>query len=149
MTTDTEALDTKPQMRSARPSVPEKASDEAHLFVASQWLLMWWKFRRHRLALVATGVTLFLYLVAAFAGFVAPFDPTLHNAQRTNAPPQALHLIDRTDRGLELQLYVYDYEVTVDPAALRRVFAINKEVKIPIAVHISQCHTKSIISGKS
>ena len=46
---------------------------EAKILVASQWTLMWRKFRKHRLAMVGGTVTLLVYLVVVFAEFLAPF----------------------------------------------------------------------------
>lgn len=136
MSTEADPLAMGPLTQTARQRMPDKGGDKGQLFVASQWLLMWWKFRRHRLALVATGIVVFLYLLAGLAGFAAPFDPTLHNAKRTNAPPQALHLLDRTADGLQIGLYVHDYDVSVDPIALRRVFTVNEQAKIPIGFFV-------------
>jgi peptide/nickel transport system permease protein len=48
---------------------------EAKIYVASQWRLMWRKFRKHKLAVWAGVVTIAIYLVALFAEFLAPFDP--------------------------------------------------------------------------
>ena len=58
----------------ARPvDAPVEERDDA-VYVASQWQLMWWKFRRHNMALAGAGVVLFLYLVAIF---VEPLLPPL------------------------------------------------------------------------
>ena len=54
------------------PAVAEK-----QIFVAGQWRLFWWKFRRHKLALASLVIVVLLYLVAAFAEFLAPFPPDL------------------------------------------------------------------------
>lgn len=66
-------------------------SDE-RLYVASQWRLMWWKFRDHKLALYSSFALFGLYLVAAFCEFVAPSDPARRAAERSYAPPQRIHV---------------------------------------------------------
>ncbi len=38
---------------------------------AGAWRLMWWKFRKHKLALGSGFVVIFIYLIAAFAEFIA------------------------------------------------------------------------------
>ena len=48
---------------------------EERYYLASQWQLMWRKFRRHRLAMASVSVLALLYLVAIFAEFFAPYDP--------------------------------------------------------------------------
>jgi len=40
---------------------------EQRIAVATQWQLMWWRFRKHRLALGGTFVLLLFYLVSLFA----------------------------------------------------------------------------------
>jgi peptide/nickel transport system permease protein len=100
---------------------------------ASQWRLMWWQFRRHRLAMASAVVLLLIGLVAIFCEFIAPFSPIAFTPRYTYAPPQRLHLFDRdADGGLVLRPYVNGYKVTIDKAALRRVFVIDETVKIPV-----------------
>ena len=55
---------------SALPPVetPE-AREDMRLLVAGQWQLMWWRFRKHKVAMVATAISLLIYLVAVFASF--------------------------------------------------------------------------------
>jgi len=55
--------------------VPSIETDETQAVVASQWRLIWWKFRKHRLVMLGGIVTLFIYFVALFADFFAPFPP--------------------------------------------------------------------------
>jgi peptide/nickel transport system permease protein len=102
------------------------------LVVASQWRLMWWKFRKHRLALVGGVVIFALYFVAAFAEVLSPFDPEATSVRYMFAPPQALHLFDRTNQGISVGLYVYGYTSQLDTQALRRTFVIDESTKIPL-----------------
>lgn len=106
--------------------------NENKIFVASQWRLMWWKFRQHRLAMVGGIVVLLIYLVALFAEFLAPYGADTYAAKYTYAPPQQLHLIEQTEQGLRIRPYVYGYKVEIEPTALRRVFTIDESVKIPV-----------------
>jgi len=45
------------------------------IYVAPPWKLMWWRFRKHRMAMLCAGILLVLYFVAIFCEFVAPYDP--------------------------------------------------------------------------
>lgn len=103
--------------------------DNREVIVASQWRLIWWKFRKHRLAMLGGIVTIMIYLVAIFAEFLAPFAPDEYASNYTYAPPQTLHLIDRTDDGLRLLPYVNGYQVEIDYNAGRRNFVVDPEVK--------------------
>ena len=73
---------------------------------ASRGRLIWWRFRKHRLAMVGGVVLIMLYLAAAFAEFVAPFKPTTRNADFIYAPPQRIHFFDR-DGNFSLRPFTY------------------------------------------
>jgi peptide/nickel transport system permease protein len=59
------------------PALPAKAPPpEGNMAaVASQWQLMWWKFRKNRLAVLGLIVGILFYLLPIFAEFVAPRGP--------------------------------------------------------------------------
>ena len=88
----TEENNTQP---SFSPDVVEEQESQA--FVASQWKLVWWRFRKHKLAVVGGIVTLLIYLLAGFAEFVAPYAPDRYDGSRTYAPPQPIHLFDTSE----------------------------------------------------
>ena len=67
-------------------------SHRKDIAVAGQWYLFWLKFKKHRVALVSLIVITLLYLVAAFADFLAPSDPNQTNSSFTYGPPQAVSL---------------------------------------------------------
>lgn len=100
---------------------------------ASQWRLMWWQFRRHKMAMVSLVILLLIILVGVFCEFIAPFAPDAFSPRYTYAPPQRLHFFDRDESGsLVWRPYVNGYKVTIDPAALRRTFVVDESVKYPI-----------------
>ena len=45
-------------------------------YSASQWTLIWWRFRRHRAAMVASAILGLMILLGLFAEFFAPYGPT-------------------------------------------------------------------------
>jgi peptide/nickel transport system permease protein len=110
----------------ARPGI-EPAEIESSVSVASQWQLMWWKFRKHKLALVGGIITIIIYLIAIFVEFLAPFPTTMTVADYTYAPPQPLHLFQQTPDGLKFNPYVNGYKVEIDQEALRRTFVVDEE----------------------
>jgi peptide/nickel transport system permease protein len=100
--------------------------------LASQWQLMWWRFRKHKLALVSSIVIILVYLVAAFVEFLAPFPPDRMISQLAYAPPQRLRLWEKTDEGLKFGMYVYGYASKIDVLSLQRTFTVDKEQKIAV-----------------
>jgi peptide/nickel transport system permease protein len=77
----------------------------------------------------AVIATLTLILLALFADFLAPFDPSQINSRSVYAPPQTLHLIDEQGNW---GLYVNGYTSKVDSATLRREFVVDPTTKIPV-----------------
>ena len=121
-----------------QPNIPDATVNEAppeadiSLQLASQWQLMWWRFRKHKLALVSGIVIILVYLVAAFVEFLAPFPPDRMISQLAYAPPQRLHLWEKTDAGLKFGLHVYGYAFKIDALSLERTFTADKAQKIAV-----------------
>jgi peptide/nickel transport system permease protein len=107
---------------------PAAAAAEERISVATQWQLMWWRFRRHRLALAGTAVVALFYLVVLFADFLAYASPTASEAQRSLLPPQRVHLFDHG----AFAPHVYGLSGKRDPVTLKRVYTPDPERKIPV-----------------
>lgn len=106
------------------------------LVAASQWALIWHKFSRHRLAMVALVVVVLIYLVAAFAEFLAPYDPGKFDPRYTFAPPQQIHLFLTDEDGTRFAPHVLGYKSQVDPKSFRRLFQPDPEKVIPIGLFV-------------
>lgn len=92
------------------------------IYGASQWRLMWRKFIRNRVAVAGGVVILLFYLVAALAGFFAPYTTTTRFTKNIYMRPQAIHLFNEG----KLQPYVYVYEARFDER-LRRTYELTGE----------------------
>jgi peptide/nickel transport system permease protein len=77
-----------------RRRATDGADREERLAVASQGRLIWWRFRRHKLAMASAVIVALFYLIAAFADFLAVNDPQDTDSRRSYAPPQELRLFD-------------------------------------------------------
>ena len=104
------------------------AADSQRIFVASQWQLMWWRFRKHRVAVASGVVVVGFYLVVLGADFLAYADPNASEAQRSLMPPQAIHCFD----GWRFRPHVYGVKGVRDPQAYRRVYRADPSRKIPL-----------------
>jgi peptide/nickel transport system permease protein len=111
------------------PAVPTESEQEARVFVAPQWKLVWWKFRKHKVAMVCAIIVILLYLVVIFADFLALFDPDKTNSVMLYAPPQTLAV---DSQGF----YVYGYTSKIDPVALRRTFEVDSNKRVPLALFV-------------
>ncbi|MER6007853.1 ABC transporter permease [Nonomuraea angiospora] len=104
-------------------------TDEA---VLSQSKLVWRAFRRHRLATAGLVVTALTYLVVVFAGFIAPYDTEHFVADRTYAPPQALHLFGDDGFGL----HTYGQRARQDPETLDITWTTDTSQRIDIGFFV-------------
>lgn len=84
---------------------------------ASQWQLMWERFKKHKVAYWSMMFVAFLYFVAVFAEFLAPFDPEDPSSRTVYQPPQALHFDFET-----FQPYVNKFKLTRDPETLAATY---------------------------
>jgi peptide/nickel transport system permease protein len=108
-------------------------ADPTRLAVASQWQLMWWAFRRHRLAMLGLAITVMLYIIAAVPGFFAINDPAQQNARTAFHPPQSLRFIDTAaDGSWSLRLYVHPMALKRDPQTLAAVYQEDVSRKISV-----------------
>lgn len=112
-------------------TIPGRAGDlEERISVASQRQLVWWRFRRHKLALVATIVVAAFYTVVVFADFLATSDPSDSEAFRGLMPIQPIRVLD----GWKPRLHVCGIEGERDPITLKRVYTRDCEDKISIGL---------------
>jgi peptide/nickel transport system permease protein len=110
----------------------KKSTDSPKQLVASQWQLMWWKFRKHRLAVASLIIIITLYIVAIFAGFFAPKAKDTYHRTYTSAPPQKIYWIDEG----RFAPYVYAYDQETDPLTFRRTYTANLEEKIRLGFFV-------------
>ncbi|HET8627007.1 MAG TPA: ABC transporter permease [Thermomicrobiales bacterium] len=94
------------------------AAAETRVAVASQWQLMRWRFRKHKLAVVSLWVIALLYIVALFAEFLAPVDPNRTSEAYKYVSPQRISFVDSTGR-VRWWPGVYGLKSTRDPVTLR------------------------------
>jgi peptide/nickel transport system permease protein len=109
--------------------VTDKVNTESFL-VASQWRLMWWKFRKHKVAVFCTGVLLFFYVVAVFCEFVSPSDPRERDSAFIYAPPHKIRFVGQ--EGFSLRPFVYRMEGGVLDENWIRVYKEDRSSALPI-----------------
>lgn len=113
-----------------------KKAHDAHLaeeryYVASQWRMMWLKFRKHRLAILSGPILAAMYLVAIFSEFIAPFSTTERFPDYVSTSPVRIHLFDR-ETGLKLRPFVYELTKERDPQTFRYRYKENRNIKYRI-----------------
>ncbi|MBZ0281483.1 MAG: ABC transporter permease [Anaerolineae bacterium] len=114
------------------PDTVDTTDDAPRVVIASQWQLMWWKFRKHRMAMVALFIVIGLYIVAIFAGFFAPQASDSYSRRYTQAPPQTIQWFDNGT----FAPFVYAYKQETDPRTYKRIYTIDEETKIPLGFFV-------------
>jgi peptide/nickel transport system permease protein len=100
-------------------SIERMTPAQERFYSASQWRMMWWKFRRHRVALAAGFVLLAMYLALPFCEVLAPYALDTRNTDFIYAPPQAVHFIYD---GRLVRPYVLGFDYRLDMTRLARVY---------------------------
>jgi len=117
-----------PPARTLDPEVASITEAEERVSVAPQWKLMWWRFRKHAVAVASTVVVILLYVGVGLADFLAYSDPYASEAQRSLIAPQPLHLFDDG----KFSPYVERLVGARDPTTFKRVYVVDPDVKVPI-----------------
>jgi len=104
-------------------------SAQSRIHLASQKQLMWWKFKRHKLALASGIFLLLLYGMTLIVEFLAPYGLHTRNVEYIHSPPQAVHFFDK---GQFVGPFVYGRKMTLDLDTLRRVYTDNTADVQPI-----------------
>ena len=110
-----------------KAAAPREAALQEAYYIASQWKLIWRKFSRHKLALAGMIVLSLLYLMAAFGGFVSPYDPYAFS-DHPFTPPQRVRFVD-ADGRLHPRPFVYLLDQSLNMRTLAREYAENRTEK--------------------
>ena len=97
--------------------------------------LMWRKFKRNRLALIGMWVLTLMYLMAAFAGFLAPYGDRETHAQFARTAPNGLHFFDEAGSFHPIP-FVYGLTRKMDPETFQQTTAIVPDEKYPLRLFI-------------
>ena len=99
----------------------------------SQSQIAWEQFRKHRVALVGGWILIAMYLVAAFAGFFAPYGINEYRTRPSAAfrPPTPIHWT-HPDTGRLTRPFVYDVRSERDPVTFQRVYVEDTTQAYPI-----------------
>src|SRR4029078_6461038 len=67
---------------------------EDRIAVASNWRLVWWRFRRHHLAMASAGLLIFLYMIVLVPDFFSTHHRERPHARQASIPVQSVHFFD-------------------------------------------------------
>ena len=110
-------------------SIEELTAAQEKYYLASQWKLMWWKLRRHRLAVICGVILALNYATIMFSEVIAPYDLYTRNADFIYSPPQSVHLFHQGE-FIGPFVYVRDYELDLE--ILKRNYPERKDDVQPL-----------------
>ncbi len=116
-------------MSNTKDDLKEDLVSNDSLLIASQLQLIWWRFLKHRLAVIASCLIILLYLVAIFSEFLAVHDPNTKERNRVFMPPQQIHFFEGKRPSLP---YVYDIKMTRNPETLGLEYTEDTSKKFKI-----------------
>ena len=102
-------------------------------YLASQWTLMWQKFRRHHMAIAGGAVLALFYLLALFCEFVTPYGITERFQGLQNHPPSRIRFLHE---GRLVRPYVYQTEASLNLETFESTFTELTELRYPIRLFI-------------
>jgi peptide/nickel transport system permease protein len=105
-------------------SVEQLSPEQERYFLASQWKMMWWRFLRHRLAVISGAFLLLFYASILFCEFLAPYGAMTRDrlSQSAFVPPQPVHLFDK---GEFIGPFVYGYDLKRNELTLKPEYFPN------------------------
>jgi peptide/nickel transport system permease protein len=103
-------------------SIEKMTPEQERIFRASQLRLTWWKFKRHKLAVVSAVFLLALYFVITIVEILAPYNLHTRNVDFIHAPPQRVRLFHD---GNFVGPFVYGRDMKLDMNNLKRNYTDN------------------------
>ncbi len=129
MSPETESSVTTPEI-TTKPPLPQRPpvheGEVDSIYVAPNWKLVWWRFKKHKLAVASSFIVILIAIVAIAPGFFSTQDPHESKATELFIPPQRLHFFDDG----RLQLFVYAVTGVRNPETLRMEWQTGSEEKI-------------------
>ena len=118
---------TIPHTVDQRPFVIEESErltlEMERYYMAPAWKMTWWKFRRHRLAVVSAVVLIFFYVSILFCEFIAPYGLNSRHTGFIYAPPQRVRLFHE---GQLVGPFVYGLVYRLNMDTLKREYTIDR-----------------------
>jgi peptide/nickel transport system permease protein len=110
-------------------SVEQLTPAQERYYQASQWRIMWWKFKRHRIAVVSGVFLMVIYASIFISEILAPYNLHTRNTSFIHAPPQSVHILHE---GELVGPFVYGYKLNLNMETLKREYTPDKKEVMPL-----------------
>ena len=110
-------------------AIEQLSPAQERFYQASQWRLMWWKFKRHQLAVFSGGLLFLTFFSILISEFLAPYNLHTRHTDFIYAPPQAVHFFRD---GKFVGPYVNGFDYELDMTNLQRMYVSNVDNPQPV-----------------
>ncbi|NNE23015.1 MAG: ABC transporter permease [Rhizobiales bacterium] len=110
-------------------SIEQLTPAQEKVYLASQWRLSWWKFKRHKVAVVCGVFLLAVYVSILICEFLAPFALDTRHKRYIFAPPQSIHLFHD---GKFVGPFIYGVKLKVNLENMQRLYPTDTRKIYPI-----------------
>ena len=131
-------------------SIEALTPEQERFYLASQWRMMWWRLKRHKIAVASGTILLLMYGSVLICEFLAPYELHTRNTKSIYAPPQTIRFFHEGEfvgpfvyaLSFELNLDNLKREYQTDPKKVQpiRFFCKGDEYKyfglVPGSFHI-------------
>ena len=105
-------------------SVTKLTPEQEAYYSAPQWKLIWWKFTRHKVAVVSLLFLSLLYSSILISEFLAPYDLHSRHTDHIYAPPQTIKLFHE---GRFVGPFTYGLDYQLNMTTLKREYTPNPD----------------------
>ena len=110
-------------------AVERLTPEQEKYYLASQWKMIWWRFKRHRIAVASLFILLGSYAAIVIVEFLAPYNLHTRHIDYIYAPPQRVHLFHD---GALVGPFVYGYKFELNLETLRREYVSDTSQPRPL-----------------
>ena len=102
------------------PNLDDDQAEESKFHLASQHTIIWWRFKRHKIALLALILLIPSYLSISVTEFLAPYNLHSRHTDFIFSPPQSVHLFHD---GNFVGPFVYAQNMHLNMDTLKREYS--------------------------
>ena len=124
----------KPSVKSSTIDLEKMEKEKEKYYTATQFQLMWLKFRRHRVAIIGMVILSFFLIIMVFCEFLAPYGPQSRNSEYIFGEPQKLHF--RSEDGELTAPFIYGLSTSFDRETLQIVLTEDTSLVYPLKLFV-------------
>ncbi|MBQ3078711.1 MAG: ABC transporter permease [Clostridia bacterium] len=112
----------------------DETSQGEEIFMARPIVMMWWKFKKNKMAVISLIFLILMYLIAIFCEFVAPTDPYKIHSDRAYLPPQKIEFVGKD--GFSLVPHVNPFKVEYDMKTFAKIYKSDEDVECKLGFFV-------------